>query len=257
MKTEMVPEPILVRAWGATATGESRTINEDSYLLLPVAGRSDAVLAAVADGMGGHRAGEVASRLALEALSGYLSDVEGGPRAKTVRGILRGAIDEANRAVLQAASSRPEWSGMGTTLTAVLTTGLQFSICHVGDSRAYWYSPHFSDLVVLTRDHSLAAETAGEDATGGILTRALGVSDALQSDFTEGVARPGDRLLLCTDGITRVLGRDDLDSRVGRGAPEEIPSALVREARERGSRDDITAVLLTWLGTGEEENVDR
>ena len=257
MKTEMRPEPILVRAWGATATGESRSINEDSYLLLPVPGRSDAILAAVADGMGGHRAGEVASSLALEALSDYLNNVDGGPRAKTVRGILRRAIDEANRVVLRAASSRPDWSGMGTTLTAVLTTGLQFSVCHVGDSRAYWYSPNFSDLVTLTRDHSLAAETAGEGATGGILTRALGVSETMQSDLTEDVARIGDRLLLCTDGITRVLGRDALDSRVGRGAPEDVPSALVDEARERGSRDDITAVLLTWLGAEEGETVDR
>ncbi len=245
-----------VGAWGATAPGQSRRANEDSYLCECAAGNRTVLLAAVADGMGGHLAGEVASRMALDALLEHLGPFHDDGNGLDIGAVLYAATEHANRSVLRAANSRDEWTGMGTTLTAVIAEGLCFSVCHVGDSRAYWYSRHFSDLVVLTRDHSLAEESLGEDTPtpSAVLTRALGVAEGIDIDHAHGMAKCGDRLLLCTDGISRVLNRSDILQMMESVPAEELPDALVRLAQDRDSSDDATAVLVTW-SCPEEENV--
>ncbi len=255
----MEPETGFLGAWSATCSAESRDVNEDAYVLRALGGDGKTMLAAVADGMGGHLAGEVASRLALHTLSRKLDGAEDFGSETDMGHILQDAVAKANEEVLRAARSRGEWKGMGTTLTAALVADHAFAICHVGDSRAYWYSRHFSDLVILTRDHSLSAEASGDPSStsGGVLTRALGVTESLNIDSSHGLAKTGDRLLLCTDGVTRSLDRNDIHEVMAGDDPRMIPESLVGLAKARGSRDDATAVLLAWMDIGEEKDLDR
>lgn len=237
-------------AWGATKASTSRNNdhNEDSYLLGPLADRTNLMLAAVADGMGGHLAGEVASEMALNALRDRLIRTLHEDSWTHMGEDLRDAAIYANQVVLQAARSRSEWSGMGSTLTAVLVDEFDFAVCHIGDSRAYWYSRDFTELVALTRDHSLAAEAAGEvdSSLAGVLTRALGVEESVEIDHSSGLAKPGDRILLCTDGITGVLGSREICDVIESQAPQVVPDTLVDKAVAGGSEDDATAVVLAW-----------
>ncbi|MFP4201281.1 MAG: PP2C family protein-serine/threonine phosphatase [Clostridia bacterium] len=248
-------------AWGATMSSVSRNDadNEDSYLVGPVGEGSPLILGAVADGMGGHLAGEVASAMALEALRDHL---EQGIRDTSSGGmgeLLRDATAYANETVLRASQSRCEWRGMGTTLTAVVADGFDFSVCHVGDSRAYWYSRQFTQLVTLTRDHRLAAEAPEEVAPslGRVLTRAVGVAELIEIDHSSGTAKPGDRILVCTDGITGVLDSPVMRDVISSTTPESVPGTLVDMASRRGSLDDATAVVLAWSDIEEETDFDR
>lgn len=229
-------------AWGYSRSGPGRPVNQDSFLVCPDRRPSPRLLAAVADGMGGHRAGEVASRQALSALADAMAD----PSTS-----LREAVSSANAAVHRAAATCECWSGMGTTLTAILTRGSSFSLCHVGDSRAYLFSRDSGILTQLTCDHSLVEPT--EEAVGAlpgqnVLTRAVGVSKRVRIDGADHQARLGDLVLLCTDGVTKQLSHQVIQESLIAG-PElaALPKMLVRQAAQRGERDDLTVVLVKWL----------
>ena len=198
----------------ATDVGRVRDGNVDSFLA-----------AAVADGMGGHRGGEVASATALEALRAAASS--GRP--------LRDAIEEANRAVFTKSVSDPALRGMGTTLTAgTLAAGGTLLIGHVGDSRAYLLRD--GELSQVTTDHSLVEElvregriTASEAAVHpqrSIITRALGPEAKVEIDTFTRRARPGDVYLLCSDGLTTMLGEKGIE--IGRASCRERCTVLCR-----------------------------
>ncbi|MGH2724013.1 MAG: Stp1/IreP family PP2C-type Ser/Thr phosphatase [Actinomycetota bacterium] len=237
-----------------TDVGRVREGNEDAYT-------AEAPLFAVADGMGGHQGGEVASHLALETL-GRVSDRpapdgDAAPHlAETVR--------EANRAVLDRASSDPGLTGMGTTLTAVLAGGDRIFLAHVGDSRAYLLRD--GELSRLTKDHTvverlvdqgrLTSEEAAIHPQRSILTNALGVDRDIQVDEAAYEVRAGDRLLLCSDGLTGMVSEENIvriltDER----DPQAAAEALVAAANEAGGQDNITAVVLDAQEdeTGEED----
>ncbi|HLN16427.1 MAG TPA: Stp1/IreP family PP2C-type Ser/Thr phosphatase [Acidimicrobiales bacterium] len=237
----------VLRSGSATHVGRVRNTNQDCAL---EAGN----LFAVADGMGGHAGGEVAARVALDSLRLAFD------RQPTLEG-LRQAAAEANATVWQESQLNPDLRGMGTTLTAAgLVTGDEgrdvVGLVNVGDSRAYVYSG--GRLTQVTSDHSLAQEkvrhgqlTEAQAAVHPhrhILTRALGVAPGVDVDLWELRLRSGDRLLICSDGLTNEVGINQitevLDSVVD---PHEAAEVLVRTANEHGGSDNITVVVVDVL----------
>jgi len=229
-------------AAAATDQGRVRTNNEDAFLV-----DDKRALFAVADGMGGHRGGEVASHTAVEAL-----------RAAVASGsALNDAIERANTAVLSRAAGDEELTGMGTTLTAVIPIGgRQLLVGHVGDSRAYLLRE--GTLQRVTDDHSLVEELVREgrltpeqaDAhpQRAIITRALGIDDEVDVDVYTLDVEPGDRVLLCSDGLTTMLRERDVERllRTER-EPQHAADALVDAANASGGEDNITVVVVDVL----------
>jgi PPM family protein phosphatase len=242
----------VLRSGSATDVGRVRSVNQDLAL------ESDNLFA-VADGMGGHVGGEVAARVAMEALRAAFS------RQPSVEG-LQAAFGEANAAVWEESQSQVDLRGMGTTLTALaLVAGADgrdlVALANVGDSRAYLYSDR--RFMQVTADHSLAEEkvrhgelTEAEAAVHPhrhILTRALGVSSNVEVDLWELHLRSGDRLLLCSDGLSNEVGMAEMTDILGSVAdPDQAAQALVRAANEHGGNDNITVVVVDVL-VGDEE----
>ena len=221
-----------------TDTGRQRTANEDSYFVR-------GPLFAVADGMGGAQAGEVASRMAAEAFE----PAERG--AEPPEAFLRSVAESANRQINSLSQHDVSRSGMGTTLTAALLEGNDVAIGHVGDSRAYLYRD--GELRLLTSDHSLVEELrrqgrltdeqAEVHPQRSIITRALGPEPQVDVDTLSVSAKPDDVFLICSDGLTTMLK----DHRVAEildesSSLEEAVTWLVNEANEAGGRDNITVV---------------
>jgi len=230
----------------ATDTGQVRDLNEDMVFV-------DSTLAVVADGMGGHAAGEVAAALAIEAVErGFQQD-------STVEGLNR-AIEEANRVVIADARAHPERAGMGTTLIAVGLThdssGTVFpTLFNVGDSRAYQLRD--GALRQLSEDHSVAEEwvrmgrlTPDEALTHPRrhqLTRALGIEGELDIDVLTIAALPGDRLLICSDGLSNELPVETLARLASADEPlEDVVGHLVKAAMDAGGRDNISAIVVEF-----------
>ena len=225
------------RSAALSDAGRRRRRNEDSFVREPP-------LFAVADGMGGALAGEIASRLAATALE---EAVHAGPPIDVVA-----AIREGNRRIQERSLTDPAAAGMGTTVTAVLVGEETLSIGHVGDSRAYRLRG--DTLEQLTPDHSLVAELVRtgqltpEEAEGhpqrAVITRALGTDVNVEVDFLEVVAEPGDVYLLCSDGLTTMVGDRDVRSILlrERTSLEAAVRALVAAANAAGGEDNITCV---------------
>ncbi len=233
---------VALRAGSATDVGRVRSNNQDSHLT------SDP-LYAVADGMGGAAAGEVASALAIEALNNGFHN-SGSPSPD----LLIQAAQAANRAVWDEAEANPEMRGMGTTLVAIaLVEGPELAIINIGDSRLYLL--HDGDLRQVTFDHNLVAEMVAEGRITpaeaevhprrNIMTRALGVEPEVPIDLFVEDPVPGDRYMLCSDGLPRELNDDQIASMLRRYAdPDEAAQILVDEAKERGGNDNITVVVV-------------
>ena len=230
-------------AWGAASdTGRVRQANEDSFLVVDG-------LFAVADGMGGHQAGEVASHLALESLqSGF-----------TAAGtdVLVRAVEDANRILVERSTTDPELAGMGTTLVAMALVEASgrdaIGVVNVGDSRLYLLSD--GNLAQITEDHSLVATmerqgrlTVAEAAVHpqrNILTRALGVDGTVLVDSWEILPVIGDRYLICSDGLFNEVDESRIAATLRRLAdPNETCRELIRLANEGGGRDNITCVIV-------------
>lgn len=229
-------------AASATDQGLVRSNNEDAFLI-----DDQRALFAVADGMGGHRGGEVASHTAIEALRAAVAN--GTP--------LHDAITGANRAVLTRAAGDEELTGMGTTMTAVIAVGgNQLLIGHVGDSRAYLL--HNGTLHRATDDHSLVEELVREGRLTpeqaeahpqrSIVTRALGVDDEVDVDLYTLDITAGDRVVLCSDGLTTMVRERDIERLARTEAdPQHLAEALVAAANTAGGEDNITVVVIDVL----------
>ena len=226
--------------------GRGRPENEDDFLVEREHG-----LYAVADGMGGHRAGEVASATAIETLkAAYL----GGQR-------LDQAVVAANAAVFAKAADDPAWQGMGTTLTAVALEGDSTALLgHVGDSRAYLMrdgavtqvTDDHSLVEQLVREGRLTPEQAQRHPQRAIITRALGIDAEVEVDTYRVDLRPGDRLLLCSDGLTNMLSDDTIASTLRRHTdPQQAADTLVDMANQAGGDDNITVVVLEARSDGD------
>ena len=236
----------VLRSGSATDVGRVRTVNEDRAL-------EGTTLFAVADGMGGHAGGEVASAIAIEALQ------TGFTRTPTTDGLVA-AVQEANRAVWQAGVQDQALRGMGTTVVAAalvaMGEGDRLVLVNVGDSRAYRF--HAGSLVQLSLDHSVAEELVARGELSEaeaavhphrhILTRALGVAPAVEVDVWDVVPVEGDRFLLCSDGLTNEVVPDLITSVLATiSDPKAAAEKLVSLANESGGNDNITAVVLDVL----------
>jgi PPM family protein phosphatase len=238
----------IVEHAGRTDVGRQRSANEDDFVLAPP-------FFAVADGMGGAKAGEVASAMATE---GFEDERDSGEPAEVQ---LARILREANRRIYDLAVSDESHRGMGTTLTAAKVTGDEISIGHVGDSRAYRMRD--GELEQLTKDHSLVAElersgqitaeAAEHHPQRSIITRALGPEPDVEVDTYTLAGREGDAFLLCSDGLTSMISDDEIGSILrSAGSLDEAADALVRAANQSGGKDNITVVLFSLGGAGDD-----
>jgi len=234
-------------AAGRTDVGTVRSGNEDSYALAPERG-----IFIVADGMGGHAAGEVASEMAVSNVSRDLGSLN-GLGDEQIADRMRGAIRAANGAIFQRTLTEVDKRGMGTTVTAMVLHGARFLIGQVGDSRAYLLRD--GSLVQITKDHSyvqeqvdagyLTPEQARTHPYSNVITRCVGANNDVAPDLYAGTVKPKDLFLLASDGLTGMLEDAELADVLGSGrAPEEQVAELVAAANRSGGLDNITAIVV-------------
>ena len=245
-----------------THTGSVREINEDAVStvldrretlsLEDKDQRTRGHLFAISDGMGGHAAGEVASNLVIDTLfrSYYASE------SPSVRDALTQAIAEVNRTVCSQAQANPAYAGMGATLVAAVLLDDELVIANVGDSRAYLFRD--GDISQITQDHSwvaeqvkagvLTKEKAGRHPYRNVITRSLGPDRDPTPDFFQLEAKPGDVLLLCTDGLSNLLADEELAQFLRAYPSDQAADILLEQALERGAPDNVTFALIDILG---------
>jgi serine/threonine protein phosphatase PrpC len=250
-----------VKAYGLTHVGRQRQHNEDTFLVA-----DEAKLYLVADGMGGHAAGEIASRIAVDSVSEFIlhtkEDDGTWPHAydehlKRSTNRLMAALKLANSRVLEAMKKDARLRGMGTTIVACLADDDTMSVAHVGDSRAYLVRA--GELSRLTNDHSwvfeqvqagmLTPEEAEKHPLRNVITRALGGALQVTPDAHEVISQPGDLYLLCSDGLTGMVPEQEI-LRVVRDNTDDLEKAckvLIDTANERGGLDNVTAILVQTL----------
>ena len=271
------PRPQLVlKAFGITDTGRVRDNNEDQFLIAELTksmhvwqtslteprlevGEERAHLMLVADGMGGHRAGERASAIAVMAIEQFTLNTfrwffdTNSSGAQGVLAQFQAALSQADAKIFEEAAEHPELKGMGTTLTMAFQLGAQLCIVHVGDSRAYLYRA--GRLHQLTKDHTLIAEmvssgtiTEDEAATHHLrhlITNAVGgPNKGVKVEARALVIQAGDRVLLCSDGLTEMLDSDAIMAVLeAEPLPENAARALLTQANDAGGRDNITVLV--------------
>ena len=247
-----------IKAYGLTHVGRQRQHNEDSYLVA-----DEAKLFLVADGMGGHAAGEIASRIAVDSISEFIlhtkEDDGTWPHAydehfKRSTNRLMAAVRLANTRVLEAMRKDARLRGMGTTVVACLADGETMSVAHVGDSRAYMIRNN--QLQRITNDHSwvfeqvqagmLTEAEAEKHPLRNVITRALGGALQVTPDASEIEVKEGDLFLLCSDGLTGMVPEEEILKLVtqSNGDLEKACQKLIEEANERGGLDNVTAILV-------------
>lgn len=225
--------------------GKLRDINEDAYL-------ADGSLFAVADGMGGHRAGEIASELCLKTFRDAFGPPEPGTQTDDVQTAMKNAVAEANTLIHTKAASNKEYKGMGTTLTAAFFDSGRLFIAQIGDSRAYLFRDGVLSRV--TVDHTLVGEMIlrGEindeisriHPLRHVITRAIGTYDAIETDLYIEQLEPGDKVLLCSDGLSSKINDDDIRAKLADAKNlTGAVSGLVKAALKAGGEDNITVVL--------------
>ena len=252
-----------VQMWGKTDVGRYRATNEDCLLVDP-----ELRLVLVLDGMGGHKAGEVASRLAMDIISTFYTQhiknrkpeeeiFENYDRSFTYEAnLLRQAAYTANRVVIEKSLEREEYVGMGSTLTGMVICDGTVSMINVGDSRMYLIRE--STIEQISKDHTLAEdqvergimsrEEANESQLRHILSSVIGVDSRVRIHMDELAVMPGDVFLLCTDGLTAVVSDDEILNEVLKGEPgPEVLDRLIDLANERGGPDNTT-VAITVVG---------
>jgi len=250
---------------GRTDPGMVREHNEDCFLIVPESG-----FALLADGMGGHLAGEVASAMAVDQITHHLLNAFRDPRANPVNngsfesGTLVDAIKIANSAIHDASMKSPEQAGMGTTIVAAAFHGNRITVAHVGDSRVYRFRR--GALQQITEDHSMVQEllkrgliTAEEARTSvnrNLVTRALGVDPIVEVDVREDVFEDGDLYLLCSDGLNDVLTDEEIAAILATHGHdlEAATKRMIEEVNNRGGPDNVSIVLIRTGGSFDRAN---
>jgi protein phosphatase len=234
---------ILVTAVGLTDPGLKRKHNEDAYATL-----EDHHLFVIADGMGRHAAGEIASQLCVDAITEAFNTGSYGPAMEPNlprrASRLRGSIQLANTRILNAAKENDAYAGMGTTVVSAYFSpnNQRVYIGHVGDSRCYRLRG--DKLTQLTQDHTLgAAGIVGKSAA--VLSRAVGIEENVEVDVTMESPLPGDIYLLCSDGLSRMVGDDEIQATLEREKDlQQANKVLIEKANQKGGRDNITTILV-------------
>ena len=245
-----------------TDVGRKRKGNEDSLIANPEEG-----LFVVADGMGGHAAGEVASKVAVDSINEFVCLTGGDDEITWPFGLdegisydgnrLKTAVRYANRKVLEAVKEKAEYEGMATTVAAALVDGATVNLAHVGDSRVYLFRD--GELSQLTSDHSwvneqlqsgvISMDQARSHPLRNVVTRALGGRADLQVDMQCHTMRSGDLLLMCSDGLTTMVPDGEIARVLGEagGDIQAAAARLLAEANARGGEDNTTVVLLQFV----------
>jgi protein phosphatase len=237
---------MILTAAARTDVGRRRSENEDSFALAPRLG-----LYLVADGMGGHTAGQLASRLATRGCVSALRELAESRATLTEK--LRACVEAANREVYETAQAKPELTGMGTTLVVLLAGAGRIAFAHVGDSRAYLIRA--GTIRRLTDDHSLVGELVrrqeiSEESARGhphrhVLTRALGVRRSVEPDLAELTPQVGDSVVLCSDGLTTHVEDVEIAAVATKERDvEAVCARLVDLANARGGEDNVTVALV-------------
>ena len=259
-----------LRVGAGTDVGRLRHLNEDAYM-----SRAEEGLFVVCDGMGGARAGEVASQMAVDAIFKQLHGTtreEGEPASSEEQKYLphtsrlAAAVRRSNECIYNQAQSDPSQTGMGTTVVGAWIRQHIAGVAHVGDSRAYLW--HDDRLEPLTRDHSLAeaqmaaglvdGETVLPAAHHNVLVRALGREPKVEVDLKEVPVQPGDYVLLCSDGLTRMVPDDVLAHAITEfREPQKICDHLIATANGNGGADNITVVVVEVAGSRWRRLLDR
>jgi len=245
------------RCAARTDVGMKREHNEDSFLV-----NEDLGLYVVCDGMGGHAGGETASRLAVQTIERELLSAKlraEDPFASTAQlentplaGALREAVEGACAAVFRTSRANPELAGMGTTCISLLVHGTKALIGHVGDSRAYLVRE--GDVHQLSEDHSLVneqvraglltEEEARHSRLKNIITRSVGFEEDVLVDVIGVETRPGDKFLLCSDGLSNLMTNEEIRDALLQNDLDAVPEKLIQLANERGGDDNITVVVV-------------
>ena len=264
-----------IASGGLTDTGRVRPNNEDCFQIV-----APLQLFVLADGMGGEAHGEIASAMAVDTVVKHCLDMDANPAARVIGPTqpdwspwtkrLSTAVHLANRSIFRSAEAHPEQHGMGATLTAAWINGVKLSVAHVGDSRAYLLRG--GSLLQLTRDHSLVAEQvrrgiltsaeAEESSMQSVLLRALGAQAEIEVDAEEHTLLPRDVLVLCSDGLTRMVTEPEIAGTLqAETDPAKAAEKLIELANDRGGADNITVVIVrlekdskgwfSWLRRGE------
>ena len=239
---------MLLRSAASTHVGMRRQSNEDRYAIVP-----DLGLYLVADGMGGHKAGQVASHLAAEGSIRAIEALQGASVSLAER--LRHAVACANREIFTAAQAKPELSGMGTTFVGMLFGGDRLALAHVGDSRAYLLrqgrlrglTDDHSIVGELLRRHEISAADAAQHPHRHVLTRALGIRPRTEPDLAEMTPQEGDVFIMCSDGLTGFVDDKEIaEHLMSEPDLEAAAAALVDTANRAGGQDNITVLLVRY-----------
>lgn len=240
----------MIFVWGITDKGAVRVQNQDSYYLKPL--RDDLALAIVCDGMGGARAGNVASTYAIETASAYFETLSDDELLQAPAEHMTRAAKLANKAIYRRSGQDADCQGMGTTMVAALISGKKAHILNIGDSRAYHIGSE--GIVKVSRDHSvvedmiyrgeLTPEEARLHPQKNLITRCLGVEPEVKPDLYEVELKQGEFLLLCTDGLSNTLTDQELlyEALYG-GTGETCCKRMLDVALSKGATDNVTAVL--------------
>jgi protein phosphatase len=237
-----------MKSYSATDVGRKRKINQDSIFASDVPVGNLPNLYIVADGMGGHNAGDFASRFAVNIVREYIA----GSREKNPIKLINEAIRLANRGIIRESSEHDELFGMGTTIVVTTVIGDYAYTANVGDSRLYLYD---GGLRQITRDHSLVeemvrlGEISEEDARlhpdRHIITRAVGAAEDVNVDFFDYQLPPDSMILMCSDGLTNMVDDTAIERILGgQSALGEKPDELIDEANRNGGKDNIAVVII-------------
>jgi serine/threonine protein phosphatase PrpC len=234
-----------------TDVGRVRLVNEDRAVVQEKL--NGFALAILADGMGGHQAGDIASQMAVDIIHQQLQSIPADAPVDERKTCLKDAVELANEKIFEFASQRENYHGMGTTVVAAVADEHTVVIGHVGDSRAYRING--SIIEQLTEDHSLVnvlvksgqitREEAGHHPRRNVLTRALGTEATIEVDIQDQAWQQGDLLLLCSDGLSSLISSEQIvASANGSGSLEDKALKLVNEALVAGGDDNVTVVLV-------------
>jgi protein phosphatase len=276
------PRPLTVRSYGRTDKGRTRTSNEDQFLIAVLTkalqvlqtslrqedvqyGGTQGYLFLVADGVGGSAAGEQASALAVDTIEHFVLDtlnwclrLRGQNDGPGLLGEFRKALQQADERLFREADRHPELRGMGTTLTLAYARDWDLFVAHAGDSRCYLLRSGL--LYRLTRDHTLVAEMvrrgllkpeeAAQHGFRHVITNVVGGSDpGVQAEVHKLPLEPGDRLLLCSDGLTEMVSDEEILAVLqSHGDPAAAGGRLIDRANEQGGKDNITVVVADFEG---------
>lgn len=235
---------------GKTDVGRVRATNQDNYTFYEL--DKGCHFAVVCDGMGGHNGGNIASELAVKAVKETLISYDGSIRVRSIENIIIHTIKHANDTIFSASLKDNALKGMGTTIVLVFVLDSVVYVAHVGDSRAYLYNK--KGLSRLTTDHSIVQEmidrgeiTEEESYTHPykhVITRVLGVTSDVDVDCMSFIADSGDIILICSDGLTNLIGENEIEELFRNEFSEDLCDKLITTANERGGYDNITVVLI-------------